>query len=66
MRIRSRLEANQMVVSLVDERTQKAFEFSGDVDLVERMCRDLIEACRLARQKMGLPALILPFDRRTN
>jgi tRNA 2-selenouridine synthase SelU len=66
IRVKTRLENQQLIVTLIHQPTQKAFEFAGDVDMVEKMAKDLVESCRLARQKLGLPALILPFGAKTN
>ena len=66
IRIQTKLENNQIVTTLTDQNTQKQFQFSAAVDTLERAANDLLEACRLARQQMGLGALVLPFGRRTN
>ena len=66
IRIQTKLENNQIVTTLTDQDTQKRFEFSAPIDTLERAANDLLEACRLARQQLGLGALVLPFGRRTN
>ena len=67
IRIKTKLENNGVRVTLVDVQTEKDFTFWGGVDVVERLGLDLAEACRRAREELGLPPpspIIVPFVKR--
>lgn len=67
IRVKTKLEDNGVRVTLIDINTDKDFTFWGGVDTVERLALDLVEACRRAREALGLPPpspIIVPFVKR--